>query len=329
MRGSNSGLIYVIIVTRVNLIRNDGFMRNDMIIARKYKDRWLGLCLIITLCISLTITGKCLKILKSEIQVQNLLTKEFDYDKFRDIRIDKKQLARIKDEANTLLRKNPNLKGHPYIDEIGYLTYSMMVSDFDMINGSVPDMKSFIRGIGRVSKTDTYSCLYGYYKAILSDLMYFPVPIINEGTQRVSYDDSWYAPRSYGGNRRHEGTDLMAGNNIPGYFPIISITDGCVEKIGWLDQGGNRIGIRSESGAYFYYAHLDSYAPDLKEGDAVIAGQVLGFMGDTGYGEEGTKGMFDVHLHLGIYVNSGDQEISVNPYWILKMLEYSRIKLIY
>jgi len=52
-------------------------------------------------------------------------------------------------------------------------------------------------------------------------------------------------------------------------------------------------------------------------------------MGDTGYGEEGTKGMFDVHLHLGIYVNSGDQEISVNPYWILKMLEYSRIKLIY
>jgi murein DD-endopeptidase MepM/ murein hydrolase activator NlpD len=116
----------------------------------------------------------------------------------------------------------------------------------------------------------------------------------------------------------------MAANNIRGYYPIISITDGTIEKIGWLEQGGYRIGIRSPSGGYFYYAHLYSYAPELKEGDQVIAGQLLGFMGDSGYGSEGTIGMFDVHLHLGIYVETGTGEMSVNPYYILKMLEDNR-----
>jgi murein DD-endopeptidase MepM/ murein hydrolase activator NlpD len=144
------------------------------------------------------------------------------------------------------------------------------------------------------------------------------------GAENINYDDSWLAPRSYGGNRSHEGTDLIAGNNTPGYFPIISITDGVVEKLGWLEQGGYRLGIRSPSGGYFYYAHMDTYAPELKLGDTVIAGQLLGFMGDTGYGPEGTKEQFDVHLHLGIYILSDNKEMSVNPYWILKILENNR-----
>ena len=73
--------------------------------------------------------------------------------------------------------------------------------------------------------------------------------------------------------------------------------------MGWLTLGGYRIGIRSENGVYYYYAHLSSYSDDLKTGDYVTAGQMLGFMGDTGYGEEGTTGKFPVHLHVGIYVN--------------------------
>ena len=73
-------------------------------------------------------------------------------------------------------------------------------------------------------------------------------------------------------------------------------------NIGWLELGGWRIGITSENGIYYYYAHLDSYAP-LSVGDTVTAGQLLGFMGNTGYSKvEGTKGKFDVHLHFGIYV---------------------------
>ena len=58
------------------------------------------------------------------------------------------------------------------------------------------------------------------------------------------------------------------------------------------------------------------------------AGELLGFMGDSGYGEEeGTVGKFAVHLHLGIYIeDETGEEISVNPYWVLKWLEGRRLK---
>ena len=214
-----------------------------------------------------------------------------------------------------------------FINEIGYLTFAMMLSDYDMLSGAVPNEKIFLRGIGRVSQTKAFQELYLYYKGIFTDLRYFPVPIMGKGANSISYEDSWYAPRSYGGYRSHEGTDIMAGNNTRGYFPILSITDGIVENLGWLEQGGYRIGIRGPSGGYFYYAHLHTYAPELKPGDFVIAGQLLGFMGDSGYGSEGTIGQFDVHLHLGIYLGSNNSEISVNPYYILKILEYNRTEL--
>ena len=127
--------------------------------------------------------------------------------------------------------------------------------------------------------------------------------------------------RTYGGNRHHEGTDLFGPVSQSGYYPIISITDGIVEQKGWLPLGGYRIGIRSDSGGYFYYAHLSSYEEDFTPGDRVQAGEILGFMGNTGYGQEGTSGRFPVHLHLGIYITTPEgQEISVNPYHILQCL---------
>ena len=155
---------------------------------------------------------------------------------------------------------------------------------------------------------------------------YFPIPESEKpGRKFVSFADSWMEERNYGGKRGHEGTDLMAGENVRGLYPIISITDGTVAKIGWLEKGGNRIGIWNEAGAYFYYAHLDSYA-NLKVGDQVKAGQLLGFMGDTGYGEAGTKGMFPVHLHLGIYIYPDGTEMSINPYAILKYAEQKKLR---
>ena len=73
-------------------------------------------------------------------------------------------------------------------------------------------------------------------------------------------------------------------------------------------------------------AHLDSYA-DIEEGDQVKAGELLGYMGDTGYSKvEGTTGNFPVHLHLGIYLTLNGEEISVNPYAVLKMVEDRRIE---
>ncbi len=163
-------------------------------------------------------------------------------------------------------------------------------------------------------------------RAVWEDLKYFPVPRNkSEEAMDVSYENSWMFARSFGGERGHEGTDVMASVNERGRYPIVSMTDGIVEKVGWLKLGGYRIGIRSPGGGYFYYAHLYDYAKDFKEGDEIKAGELLGFMGDSGYGEEGTTGQFAVHLHVGIYVPGADgQEMSLNPYWILKWLEPQR-----
>lgn len=161
---------------------------------------------------------------------------------------------------------------------------------------------------------------------ILSDLVYFPLVADLSETEVCAYEDSWQNARTYGGDRKHEGTDLMTVTNERGIYPVVSMTDGTIEQLGWLKLGGWRIGIRSASGVYYYYAHLESYAEDLTEGMAVRAGQFLGFAGDSGYGTEGTTGQFAVHLHVGIYVPGEHGDEAVNPYPYLKKIEHSKIR---
>lgn len=167
-------------------------------------------------------------------------------------------------------------------------------------------------------------------EAIWNDLVYFPVPEPSGGLDaEVSFADSWMYERNYGGKRGHEGTDIMPSIDERGLYPIVSMTDGIVVQKGWLEQGGYRLGITAPGGAYFYYAHLESYA-DIEEGDSVRTGDLLGFMGDTGYSKtEGTTGNFPVHLHVGIYLIQEEAEISVNPYPALKYLEDRKIKCSY
>ena len=162
-------------------------------------------------------------------------------------------------------------------------------------------------------------------QAVWNDLVYFPVALSQSGNINVSFEDSWMFDRSYKGERGHEGTDIMPDKNERGVLPVVSMTDGVVQNKGWLELGGYRLGIRSPHGAYFYYAHLDSYS-DIQEGDTVSAGDLLGFMGDTGYGtEEGTRGKFPVHLHVGIYLYENKQEISVNPYPALVYVQNQKV----
>lgn len=171
-------------------------------------------------------------------------------------------------------------------------------------------------------RASDFSALREAYRAVFGDLEYFPVPRPSGGEDAAVFEDTFGASRTYGGRRTHEGTDLFGSKNISGYYPVVSVTDGVVEKVGWLPLGGWRIGIRSPSGGYFYYAHLDSYSRDFQEGDSVRAGELLGLMGDTGYGPEGTRGKFPVHLHFGIYIRTQNRrEISVNPYAVLRYLE--------
>lgn len=174
------------------------------------------------------------------------------------------------------------------------------------------------------------------YRMIFADLSCFPVPESAQGdTPGIVYENGWMEERSFDGPRTHEGCDLMAGKPEAGLYPVVSMTDGVVEQAGWLKKGGWRLGIRTPSGVYLYYAHLESYGGTLdgrrwRPGDTVHAGELLGYMGDSGYGEPGTTGQFPVHLHLGIYFRTEHyEELSVNPYWILRYLEKRRTRAFY
>lgn len=186
----------------------------------------------------------------------------------------------------------------------------------DMSKAEINHLIRFQNQLAR--KCPEYEMMVQYIQGIQQDMIYFPVAKSLYKDYDVEFVDSWGAERTFGGKRGHEGCDLMATKQRSGLYPIVSVSDGVVTNKGWLEKGGWRIGVMSDSGIYYYYAHLSEYA-DLEIGDEVHAGDLLGFMGDSGYGPEGTVGMFDVHLHFGIYLyDSKGNEISVNPYgWIL------------
>lgn len=182
-----------------------------------------------------------------------------------------------------------------------------------------------------VKRQEEFMRLADAYREILGDLICFPIP---ESTRMSAYDvvysDGWMEKRTFGGERSHEGCDIMGTREPAGFYPVVSMTDGVIEQAGWLTKGGWRIGIRAPSGAYFYYAHLSGFSREWKAKDRVEAGELLGYMGDSGYGKEGTTGQFPVHLHLGIYIKTEhSDELSVNPYWILRHMEQYRTKAAY
>ena len=159
---------------------------------------------------------------------------------------------------------------------------------------------------------------------ILEELKLFPIPQSSVHPEyAAAFEDSWMSERTFGGERGHEGTDIMLYPDERGLFPVLSMTDGFVEKKGWLPKGGYRLGIRSMGGIYYYYAHLYDYAEGVEPGTPVVAGQLLGFAGDSGYSNiEGTVGNFPVHLHVGIYYNDEQgAETAVNPYPFLLPLK--------
>lgn len=147
-------------------------------------------------------------------------------------------------------------------------------------------------------------------------------PFHKEDRKKVSYGDTWGAGRSYGGERKHEGTDLMA----PEGTPIRSVSEGQVVSKGWNTLGGWRLSIRDEQHPQmiYYYAHLSKYAEGLEKGDHVKKGEIIGYVGDSGYGPEGTTGQFAPHLHFGIYVRPSllsPMRKAINPYPFLKAWE--------
>lgn len=143
--------------------------------------------------------------------------------------------------------------------------------------------------------------------------------------------DDFGASRSYGYRRRHLGHDMMGGVGTP----VVAIESGTVEALGWNQYGGWRIGIRSLDGRrYYYYAHLRKdhpYADWLVEGQRVTAGDVIGYLGQTGYSRtENVNGIETPHLHYGLELvfdesqKESDNEIWVDLYAITRLLDRHR-----
>ncbi|WP_430784459.1 M23 family metallopeptidase [Virgibacillus flavescens] len=138
----------------------------------------------------------------------------------------------------------------------------------------------------------------------------FPMP----SNYNYSYNNTWGNRRGFGGLRIHEGTDIFADYGTP----VRSTTYGVIELMGWNLFGGWRIGLRDVHNIYHYYAHLSNYKDDIKVGQIVKPGDVIGYVGSTGYGPPGTSGKFPPHLHYGMYKDNGYSEWSFDPYPYLK-----------
>ncbi len=143
-----------------------------------------------------------------------------------------------------------------------------------------------------------------------------------------SHYDDFGASRSYGYKRKHLGHDMMGNVGTP----IIAVESGTVEAIGWNQYGGWRLGIRSfDKKRYYYYAHLRKdhpYPVDLSIGHTVKAGDVIGYLGMTGYSSKENVNNIDTpHLHFGIQLifdesqKDGNGEIWIDCYEIIKFLD--------
>lgn len=146
-----------------------------------------------------------------------------------------------------------------------------------------------------------------------------------------SHCDDFGNARSFGFARKHLGHDMMGSQGTP----IVAVEGGVVEAMGWNRYGGWRIGIRSfDSKRYYYYAHLQKdhpFAENLEVGDIVQAGDIIGFMGRTGYSDkENTNNIETVHLHFGMQLIFDESqkeclsEIWIDVYDIVRLLHSHR-----
>jgi murein DD-endopeptidase MepM/ murein hydrolase activator NlpD len=108
----------------------------------------------------------------------------------------------------------------------------------------------------------------------------------------------------------HHGDDIFA----PLGAPVLACADGTVFSVGWNDVGGNRLWLRDGQGNEYYYAHLSAYSPAARNGHRVKAGEVVGFVGNTG-DAEGTAYHLHFEVHPVAYLALGyDGAVDPTPY---------------
>lgn len=239
--------------------------------------------------------------------------------------------------------------GEPHLDWVELIAYTAAKNGGEFPKSAVKDMREAAQQLIEkkttmkelTSKLEYYPYFSEVYHAVLDGYVgNYEIEKTNEkkyglkayspiakGFPYQDYDD-FGASRSYGYKRNHLGHDMMGQIGTP----VISVISGTVEAMGWNQYGGWRIGIRSDDRKkYYYYAHLRQnypYAQGLKEGDRVEAGDVIGYMGHTGYSaKENVNNINTVHLHFGMQLifdesqKDGNTEIWIDPYAIVRFLK--------
>lgn len=218
-------------------------------------------------------------------------------------------VEKIQSGEKTLEELTRDLKYYPYYLEAYTAVLGGMVGEYEVWESTDSEMNTEQTGGMWVKK-------YGL-KA------FHPIA---KGFPYSDYDD-FGVSRTYGYRRNHLGHDMMGQVGTP----VIAVESGYVAALGWNQYGGWRIGINSFDGKrYYYYAHLRQnfpYAKWLKEGSIVQAGDVIGYMGRTGYSSrENVNNIDSYHLHFGLQLifdesqREGIHEIWVSPYELVRFL---------
>ncbi len=279
-----------------------------------------------------------------ESNVQNDNTEKRDYIKYVEFNV---PFHALEKSMNIDIESHEKEKPINWIEILAFLA-SKYGGDFK--NYKEKDMDEIVDKITNgsnieelISEMKHYNYYYEAYNAILGEFLgnykdqnsnekyglkvYSPIA----KTFPFSHCDDFGASREYGYKRPHLGHDLMAAVGTP----VVAIESGNIEIIGWNQYGGWRIGIRSlDRKRYYYYAHLRQNRPyhiDISEGKLVNAGDVIGYVGRTGYSsKENTNNIEKTHLHLGLELifdesqKESNNEIWINLYDITMLLEKNK-----
>jgi len=153
-------------------------------------------------------------------------------------------------------------------------------------------------------------------QALAQDPDDFVLEVFLHETEEIEFDDDWSERRP--GGRRHRGTDVKS----PKGTPVLAVADGVVVEMKWHRAGGWSVHLRHADGWSTGYLHLNddtpgtndgkggeatAFAPGLAEGDFVLTGQVIGFVGNSGNAEV-------PHTHFEIHHD--DQKVNPFPYLV-------------
>jgi len=296
----------------------------------------------------------------SPAETKSMETKSKDFIKWVDFSVSH---SALKDTLNLDIKTSTDPKNHiPMVNSLSYLAArnggnfkNYKKADLDKLSKEIAEGKSFDELTKNLKYYDYYFNAYsailseyvGYYgkeSAIGDDaetkewLEHYGLKVfspIAEGFGYSHYDD-FGSSRTYGFARKHLGHDMMGSVGTP----IIAVESGTVEALGWNRYGGWRIGIRSfDKKRYYYYAHLRKdhpYQSGLKEGSTVNAGDVIGYLGMTGYSiKENVNNIDTPHLHFGIQLifdesqKDGNGEIWIDCLSLTNLLSGNRSEVYY